>query len=142
MQAKRSSRRGANAVEFALLLPVFISFLCGIIDMGWMAFERSAMISATTFGCREGALIDPGQDDADVQDVIDTAEAAILSSFETTGATCTGSTTCEPTAVTFGTAPNRALECSFTRSFVPLTGLIPFPSEIATNMVVRMEWQR
>jgi len=52
----RSPRRGANAVEFALLLPVLLTFTFGIMDLGWSYFIRHAAGSAAAAGARAGAL--------------------------------------------------------------------------------------
>src|SRR4029453_10389287 len=40
------SRRGANAVEFALVLPVLLTFTFGIIDLGWASLLRHGASSA------------------------------------------------------------------------------------------------
>jgi len=49
-------RRGANAVEFALVLPVLLTFTFGVIDLGWAHLLRHAASSAATRGARSGAL--------------------------------------------------------------------------------------
>jgi Flp pilus assembly protein TadG len=52
----RSPRRGANAVEFALILPVLLVFTFGVMDIGWISFVRHAASSAAGAGARAGAL--------------------------------------------------------------------------------------
>lgn len=42
---------GQSIVEFALILPVFLLILCGIIDFGWMFYNQLTLNNA----CREGA---------------------------------------------------------------------------------------
>ncbi len=42
---------GQSMVEFALILPVFLLILCGIIDFGWMFYNQLSLNNA----CREGA---------------------------------------------------------------------------------------
>ncbi len=52
----RSPRRGANAVEFALVLPVLLTCTFGVMDVGWSYFVRHAAGSAAAAGARAGAL--------------------------------------------------------------------------------------
>lgn len=57
MTAVRTSpRRGANAVEFALILPVLLACLTGIMDYGWLYMVRTAATTAARVGAREGAF--------------------------------------------------------------------------------------
>lgn len=50
------SRRGAAAVETALVLPVLLIFLFGIIEFGWMISVKNSLVHAAREGAREGAL--------------------------------------------------------------------------------------
>lgn len=43
--------KGQSLVEFAILLPVLILILCGILDFGWI-FGNKLLV---TYSCREGA---------------------------------------------------------------------------------------
>lgn len=52
------SRRGANAIEFALLAPVLVLLLTGIMDAGWMLMLREACDSAARDGARAAAFAD------------------------------------------------------------------------------------
>ncbi len=50
---KKHLRRedGQSMVEFALILPIFLLILCGIIDFGWLFYNQLSLNNA----CREGA---------------------------------------------------------------------------------------
>lgn len=39
----RRSKRGASAVEFALIVPILLAFVTGILDVGWLFFIEGAM---------------------------------------------------------------------------------------------------
>ena len=49
------SRRGSHAVEFALLLPVFVMLVFGGVELLWYAVEVGKIQSALAAGCRGGA---------------------------------------------------------------------------------------
>lgn len=49
---EKSKREDGQAmVEFALILPIFLLILCGIIDFGWLFYNQLSLNNA----CREGA---------------------------------------------------------------------------------------
>jgi Flp pilus assembly protein TadG len=49
---RRSGARGQSLVEFALVLPVFLVILAGILDFGFMLYSRVTLINATREGAR------------------------------------------------------------------------------------------
>ena len=56
MKIHRKSKKdkkedGQAMVEFALVLPIFLLILCGIIDFGWLFYNQLSLNNA----CREGA---------------------------------------------------------------------------------------
>jgi Flp pilus assembly protein TadG len=69
------SERGASAVEFAIIFPVLILIVFGIIDFGYAFFVRNSIIAAMREGARTAAaVITPGTagaDDPAKQRVID-----------------------------------------------------------------------
>lgn len=134
-------RRGATAIEVALILPIFVALLASVMDLAWLAYQRSAISSSVALGCRAGAIIDPGYNDSDWGRLETNAEDAVKDALARTGAPCDISD-CTVTVSTFGTDPLRGLECTVHRDFQPLTSLILDPMEIEETIVVRMEWQR
>lgn len=137
----RSRRRGANAVEFAILLPVFVLLLGGSIDLSWYMVQRGAMRTAVARGCRQGSLVDPGVADVSAGTVYDRAKTSILSIYEASAGECTS---CIVFTQMEGTTPNRALRCRLT---APWSGLAPTlsnltPGGLEDEVVVRMEFQR
>lgn len=53
-----SSESGATAAEFAMILPVFILFLLGTIDLGHYAWKRNLAEKATQVGARWAVATD------------------------------------------------------------------------------------
>ena len=56
--SRHRSRRGTGQamVEFALVVPVFLLVLSGILDFGFMLFTRMSVINAAREGARYGAM--------------------------------------------------------------------------------------
>jgi Flp pilus assembly protein TadG len=48
----RRRSRGQSLVEFAVVLPVFLLVLCGIMDFGFMLYSRMSVINSTREGAR------------------------------------------------------------------------------------------
>lgn len=123
------SRRGANAVEFALVLPVLLTFVFGVIDLGWAHLIRHGASSAAAAGARAGALT--AQDAAPNEG----AAAAALDQWTELGLPA------EPTIVAFRQG---APEVMVVRVQVPLDALVGFvvsDGTVEVTAVQRMEDQ-
>ena len=53
---KKLNERGAVAAEFALLLPVLLLILFGIIEFGFLMYGREVVTNATREGARAGII--------------------------------------------------------------------------------------
>ncbi len=60
------SERGAVVVEFALLLPLMLTLVFAVIELGSAWYSKQMLVSASREGARLGALYD-GADDAEVE---------------------------------------------------------------------------
>lgn len=138
---KRRSRRGANHIEFALTLPLFLFLLFGLIEYGYLFAMQAGLDSAVALSCRTGAMVDPDNGAPE-----DDAEA----DFAKRGAMfCDGGGACSYAASDLSTGayavPNRTLKCEATRTMTELTGFLPdeiYPSTISSVSYYRLEWQR
>ncbi|MEN0060874.1 MAG: TadE/TadG family type IV pilus assembly protein [Myxococcota bacterium] len=132
-------RRGANALEFALLLPVFVAFVGASMHYSWLLVEQANVRGAVAEGCRAGSLHDPGIHDSHADALLAAASAAIQTAYESEAGSCKD---CVATATLEGDAPNRVLRCQFT---VPFSGVVPWVQDhslLSDEVVVRLEFQR
>jgi Flp pilus assembly protein TadG len=58
-EPSRNPQRGAAAVEFALVLPLFMALLMGTIDYGYFFFSDQIVTNAAREGARAGTLVPP-----------------------------------------------------------------------------------
>lgn len=65
----RQSERGAAALEFALVIPVLVLFICGIARLGIMFMANAGLRNAVAEGARF-ATIDPRPSDQQIRDRI------------------------------------------------------------------------
>lgn len=54
----RRQRRGANAVEFALVAPVLFMVIAGIMEYSWLLFNQIMLDAAAREGARVGAWVE------------------------------------------------------------------------------------
>ena len=136
----RRRRRGAEIVEIALILPIFVLILMAMMDIAWVFFHQSALDASANIGCRAGALIDPGQSDEYLDDLEQVAQAALLQALIENGTgSCEGE--CVTEVSTFGDSPGRSLLCEVQRDVDPLLGIVVSPMTLDSVQVVRLEWQ-
>lgn len=77
------ARRGAAVVETAVVAPLMILSMFGMMEVGYAFMVKQSVTLASREGARAGAL--PGATNTDVTDAVDTAmEAANLSGYTMT----------------------------------------------------------
>lgn len=83
-KSKKDKREDGQAmVEFALILPIFLLILCGIIDFGWLFYNQLSLNNA----CREGAryAVVNTAEGADTQAIINHIENTTTTVFANDG---------------------------------------------------------
>ncbi len=75
---RRDRTRGQAMVEFALVLPIFVLLLCGMLDFGFALFNRMTVINAAREGARAVVTVDTTSDAA-LADVPNAAAGAVAS---------------------------------------------------------------
>lgn len=126
-------RRGANAIEFGLTVPVFFAMLVAVVDYGWWFGAQAGMNNAVSLGCREGSMVD-----ATFGDPMGVA----LADIQSRAAPWCGGAGCTFNVEDRWEVPEKALDCSGTLPFTPLIGLVPTPSQVFATSTIRLEWQR
>lgn len=117
----RRSRRGASAIEFALLLVPITLILGGIIEFGWLFLQSNTLLMAARTGARSGAAMSetgtttPGT-------AADDAARATLTMLNMDPAAVTINACV--TSITVGTVTQRAVVVTISRPYNPLTGLL------------------
>ena len=135
---QRAARQGANALEFALTLPVFVTITFGVLDLGWLYFQQSALDGAVHQGCRFGALQDPGSNNVNMNTILASTRDQILLAMSSGGTPCDG---CSVSVSNLYASPALSLRCSVTNHYTSLVGIVDdFP--FSSTAVMRMELQR
>lgn len=83
----RRDDRGAAAVEFALIMPMLVLLMFGIVSYGYMLSFRQAISQAAAEGARAAAIASPATIDTDR--AVD-ARQAVTEALEGYGVTCQG----------------------------------------------------
>jgi Flp pilus assembly protein TadG len=119
----RADERGAAAVEFALVVPVLLLLLFGIISYGYMLSFRQAISQAAAEGARAAAVTLAGTSDAQRSALARTAVEEALDSY---GVDCTGAMTCTINAAdTCGSATCVSVELDYNWGDEPLVPGLP-----------------
>lgn len=83
---RRRDERGAAAVEFALVLPILLLLLFGIIAYGYMLSFRGSLSQAAAEGARAAAVYQTRAGTT----ALDEAQKAVNDAIRTYGVQCTG----------------------------------------------------
>jgi hypothetical protein len=139
LRVRRSGQSGGAAVEFALVMPIFVAVMFGMIDYGWYFYQKFTLAAAIREGVRYGAtlkeptLLAPGPDPYD-EAVKEAKKRCDNGSVPGAGVTWTGGLT--------GIAPARLLGVTGTYTFRPLAGLVPMPKpSMSYSMTMMLEQQ-
>lgn len=133
---RKLNERGAVAVEFALLLPVLLTILFGIIEFGMIMYGREVVTNASREGARAGIVQGPPK--------LTTGQITTIAHDYLT------STGINPANVTFSAVgaglanPNTltvtaTYRYSFLVPYIPAMTGIPNPLIITTQTVMRHE---
>lgn len=138
LRPRDRSRRGTQAIEFALCLPPWLLTLSMIFDIGWLVFHKTSLDAAVNEGCRLASLYDPGpygQSFASLQLVAEQESLGALSRL--TKSECLG---CSFEATLIHPGPD-ALRCELSRDVMPLAGLGLGTIQLRSVQLAVLQWQ-
>lgn len=136
--SRLSLREGAAAIEFALITPIIILILMGIIEYGWLLYRRSEATRAVREGVRF-AVVMPQNSVPDVPTLAETrcVEVLTLLHFDLTDATIIAETS-DLTGDAGGI--DDTLTLTLTMPYRPITGgLVPTPAGLQVAMSMMMQ---
>jgi Flp pilus assembly protein TadG len=131
-------RRGSNAVEFALTMPILILIIAGIVDYGWFFSQHQIVVTAVREASRAAALT---PEDGDAVAEAQARAQAVLTQAGMDASAATVTTTFS------GAPPDVLVEVEVSTDFEPLMGTLAtlgtnvYPSQLRARLVARMEDQ-
>ena len=146
IRTRSRHRNGATIVEFALVLPVLLALLIGIIEFGWMIKNHLTIANATREGARAAAV---GKSTSEIQSRI-SAMAAPLPVTSPNGSilmqySADSGTTYMAWPADYnnqnGVLSGNLVKITVTTRHRPLTGFFPFLNNrnIQVNVTMRRE---
>jgi Flp pilus assembly protein TadG len=135
MSSCPEGERGAQLVEFALVAPLLILLLVGIIEFGWLFAQMNEIRHVAQEGARWGAVSHPEVDGVGVEDWGDLAARACGA------ANLPGGTAVTITGSEGGGSKGDTAAVTVTASVPSLTGLIDsfLPSGLSNTATFRLE---
>ena len=125
-----NNRRGNAALEFALILPVFIALVFGGIDYSWLLLQKMSLQDSVSAGCKAGSM---SMVDIYTDPYVE-AEGHITRALEANPFLLCGDgcvVTAADSSLTTSTLP--WIGCRVTLPYKPLTGIVPgLPEELSS----------
>lgn len=134
MAVGRAERRGSQAVEFALLLPVLSAILLGTVEYGWYFWRESLVTNALRDAVRAGSYQAPTSNEATGQCsacLTKTAQVA-RASLAGMGITVTQASVTPTIANVSGTC---AIVLQPSIPYEPLLNFVPTPTYFGVRLV-------
>lgn len=133
---RKLNERGAAAVEFALLLPVFLLILFGIIEFGMIMYGREVVTNATREGARAGIVQGPPKRTAgDITTIADNYLTGTGINPADVTFTVTGAGLLNPNTLTV----TATYTYNYLIPYIPNVLGVPTPLVITTQAVMRHE---
>lgn len=115
-------RRGVEALEFALVFPIFFLLFFGFVEFSWMSYQSASVKEAARVGCRAAGQMSPTEGGYELEaSRIAQAELQRISGINCNSGSYTCITSFPLDASTFAIP---RLVCDFEVSYVSLTGIL------------------
>ena len=138
---RTTRRRGIAAMEFAFWLPVILTLLGGIIDVGWYLSCYQNVVRAARSGARLGsATLEPnGTPSGSEIEASAIAQAELV--LEGVGMECTPTNGCNIDAVWDTSSGRAAIVVTVSYPFDALVGIVPVPDPIVAQFTMMTQQQ-
>ena len=123
------ARRGGNALEFALVVPVLLALVTGLVDYSWVFLLRNCAILSAREGARMGAVTDPAKSPEN---------AAASAALETWQAYGLGGS---PTIEAFRVGDPQLIVVRITLATTDTIGFVATPDQLRITAAEQMEKQ-
>jgi Flp pilus assembly protein TadG len=130
----RLKRRGAAAVEFAVVAPIFFLVVLGMLEMGRAIMVQQILTNASREGARLAVL------DGSTATTVKTSVQTYLSAASITASAATITCSPEPSTATDGTAITVTVSIPFTSvSWLPSPFFFSSSSKLSSTAIMRRE---
>jgi Flp pilus assembly protein TadG len=134
---RRSAAGGGAAIEFALILPLFLAILFGIIDYGWYFYQRYALVAAIRDGVRYGATFSDSS-------AWNSAQSQATTDLKVVGSPINYLDVTWGPATPYSWLASPSVELvtlSGSMAFKPLIGFVPVPALVKYQLTMLLEVQ-
>lgn len=140
--SRSRQERGAAAVEFALVAPILILLVFGIISYGYMLSFRQAMSQGAAEGARAGAVWASAYAPSQDAQRIAAARTGVDQALASYGVSCSDGATCEVLMQPCGSGT--CLEVTVTypyeeRPLTPDVPVVPMPETLTYTATARVQ---
>ncbi len=124
-QPTQRRRRAVEAIEFALILPIFLVVIFAIIEFSWYMFQRGAMVDVARRSCQAAASLDPQIQDFETA-AIDLIFEELRNGGKGAGIDCDEvGRVCNITVTDLSGAFPPRVQCEVAVNFKSLSGFLP-----------------
>ncbi|GAA1497370.1 TadE/TadG family type IV pilus assembly protein [Paeniglutamicibacter kerguelensis] len=117
------NQQGASAVEFALILPLLLTLMLGVIEFGFFFNQQLSITQAAREGARDYAIhhSDPGYSQAELEAIVAKAAPAL------------GEVTTKVSSTNNCSGSSKTAIVTVSRSYTTLTGWFEFLTDTELN---------
>ena len=140
---KNLNERGAALVEFAIVLPLLLLLVFGIIEFGFLLYNKAMITNASREGAREGILFNSSRPSATIQSdvlakVASYCQTRMIPTTVNPAATVTGA--CFTSAVDERAGKELIVNVSYTYPFIVFPNIAKmFGGNMGSSLVMNAE---
>ena len=135
----KNGERGASVVEFAIVLPILLVLLFGVIEFGFIFYNKEMLTNAAREGARAGILArSPRLTEDEIEDVVEHYCENMLISFDNSVDLDVDAS--PPASPVFGDDLTVCVTYPYTFLLIPsFVPLVPQPINLTARVVMKYE---